>query len=85
VATRSTKRTSPVIERGLAVLAGSRAAVSDSRIEFNSALGGEEGTGDNEGRGVGGGVYNLGVFSADAATIIAHNHVATSNDDCFGC
>ena len=85
MATRSTKRTSPVIERGLAVLAGSRAAVSDSRIEFNSAHGGEGGGGGSDGRGVGGGVYDLGMFSADAATIIAHNHVATSNDDCFGC
>jgi hypothetical protein len=34
---------------------------------------------------VGGGVYDLGAFSADVATIIAHNHAATSNDDCFGC
>ena len=85
MATRSTKRTSPVIERGLAVLAGSRATISDSRIEVNSALSGEEGTGDSDGRGVGGGVYNLGSFSADAATVIAHNRAATSNDDCFGC
>jgi hypothetical protein len=85
VANRSTKRTCPVIERGLAILAGSRATVSDSRIEFNSARGGEEGTGGSDGRGVGGGVYNLGAFSADAATVIAHNRAATSNDDCFGC
>jgi hypothetical protein len=73
-----------VIERGLAILAGSRAAVSDSRIEFNGALGGEEGTGGSDGRGVGGGAYDLGSFSADAATAIAHNHAPTSNDDCCG-
>ena len=82
MATRSTKRTPPVIERGLAVLAGSGATVSDGRIEFNSALGGDGGAGGSDGRGVGG-VYNLEAFSADAATVIAHNHASTSNDDIF--
>jgi len=33
---------------------------------------------------VGGGVYNLGAFSFDSATVIAHNHASTSNDDTFG-
>jgi hypothetical protein len=32
---------------------------------------------------VGGGVYNLGVFTPDAATVIKHNHASTSNDDVF--
>jgi hypothetical protein len=27
---------------------------------------------------------NLGTCVADAATVIAHNHASTSNDDCFG-
>jgi hypothetical protein len=30
-----------------------------------------------------GGVYNLGTFLIDAATIIAHNHAATRHDDIF--
>jgi hypothetical protein len=34
---------------------------------------------------VGGGVYDLGMYSADVATVLAHNRAATSNDDCFGC
>jgi hypothetical protein len=33
---------------------------------------------------VGGGVYNLGTFLRDAATVIRHNRASTSND-CFGC
>jgi hypothetical protein len=32
---------------------------------------------------VGGGVYNLGTFLRDAATIIRRNHASTSNDDIF--
>jgi photosystem II stability/assembly factor-like uncharacterized protein len=34
---------------------------------------------------LGGGIYNLGTFLFDAATITAHNHASDSNDDCFGC
>jgi hypothetical protein len=33
--------------------------------------------------GIGGGVYNLGTFTADSATVIAGNHASTSNDDIF--
>jgi hypothetical protein len=40
--------------------------------------------GQTDGLGVGG-VYNLGTFLFDATTTIAHNHAATSHDDCFGC
>jgi hypothetical protein len=32
---------------------------------------------------VGGGVYNLGTFATDLATVIAHNDASTSNDDIF--
>jgi hypothetical protein len=56
--------------------------VSASEIAYNDALGGQGGA---DGLGIGGGVYNLGTFVADAATVIAHNHASTSNDDCFGC
>jgi hypothetical protein len=38
-----------------------------------------------DGLGVGSGVYNRGTFLFDAATIIAHNHASTSDDNCFGC
>jgi hypothetical protein len=31
-----------------------------------------------------GGVYNLGAFLFDAATVIGHNYASDSNDDCFG-
>jgi hypothetical protein len=39
----------------------------------------------DEGLGIGGGVYNLGMFLRDDATVLRHNHASTSNDDCFGC
>jgi hypothetical protein len=38
-----------------------------------------------DGRGMGGGIYNLGTFLADALTVIAHNRASDSSDDCFGC
>jgi hypothetical protein len=50
-----------------------------SLVLFNEA----GGAGANDGAGVGGGVYNLGAFAYDAATLIAHNHASTSNDDIF--
>jgi hypothetical protein len=31
--------------------------------------------------GIGGGVYNLGSFTFDVFTIIAHNHASTSGDN----
>jgi hypothetical protein len=33
---------------------------------------------------VGGGVYNLGTFLFDPATLITGNHATTSSDDGFG-
>jgi hypothetical protein len=38
-----------------------------------------------DGLGVGGGVYNLGTFLTDAATVIHHNRASDSDNDCFGC
>jgi hypothetical protein len=32
---------------------------------------------------VGSGVYNLGTFTVDITTVIAHNHASTSKDDLF--
>ena len=37
----------------------------------------------SDGQGIGGGVYNLGTFTFDVTTVIAHNHASTSNDDIF--
>jgi hypothetical protein len=36
-----------------------------------------------DGLGIGGGVYNLGTFLADALTALRHNRASTSNDDLF--
>ena len=57
-------------------------AVSDSTITGNSAVGGNGRGGGSKGSGVGGGVYNLGDFSA-VDTLITGNHATTSNDDIF--
>jgi hypothetical protein len=48
------------------------------------ARGGNAEDGGTDGLGVGG-VYNLGTFLFDDATVIRHNRASTSNDDCFGC
>jgi probable HAF family extracellular repeat protein len=37
----------------------------------------------SQGHGIGGGVYSLGAFSRDIATVMKHNHDSTSNDDIF--
>jgi hypothetical protein len=66
---------------GIAVSAGSSVTVSASDVEHNSAVGGKGGAGGSDGHGIGGGVYNLGSFQADAASAIEHNHASTSNDD----
>ena len=42
----------------------------------NLALGGGPG-----GQGVGGGVYHLGAFSFDSATIVEKNQASTGNDN----
>jgi hypothetical protein len=44
-------------------------------VTHNDADGGDDGA------GIGGGVYNLGAFTYDVATIIKHNHASTSGDD----
>jgi hypothetical protein len=33
--------------------------------------------------GIGGGIYNLGTFSFDSATVIEDNKASTSNDNIF--
>jgi hypothetical protein len=51
-------------------------AVTDTTMNANSA------DGASGGSGIGGGVYNLGDFSA-IDTVINGNHASTSNDDTF--
>jgi len=73
---------------GLAVLNGTSVTLTDTSVERNDALGGEEGHGHggSDGQGVGGGVYvfNGGTFSFDVTTDIKHNHASTSYDNIFG-
>jgi hypothetical protein len=54
-----------------------------STITANHANGGAADPGGSDGQGIGGGVYNLGAFTFDVATVIAFNHASTSNDDIF--
>jgi hypothetical protein len=63
--------------------AGATATVRTSVIAGNQADGGA-GAGGSAGQGIGGGVYNLGTFDLDAASIIEGNDASTSNDDVFG-
>jgi hypothetical protein len=72
---------------GLFLTATATATVTNSKIEYNLALGGEEGgcgCGGSDGQGVGGGVYNdLGTFTDDILTVIAHNLASTSHNNIF--
>jgi hypothetical protein len=47
------------------------------------SCGGEGGAGGSDVHGVGGGVYNLGVFAFDTSTVSRKNHASTNNDDVF--
>jgi hypothetical protein len=53
-------------------------------IVGNRSDGGDAGAGGSDGQGVGGGVYNLGTFDLDVASIIVGNHASTSDDNVFG-
>jgi hypothetical protein len=53
-------------------------------MSHNLAQRGTGADGGTNGQGVGGGVYNLGIFLFDEATAITGNHASTSNDDGFG-
>jgi hypothetical protein len=66
---------------GLFIDANATATVLTSVIAGNLA---EGGAGSTAGQGVGGGVYNLGTFYLDSASIIAGNHASTSNDNVYG-
>jgi hypothetical protein len=69
---------------GLFVDAGTTATVSNCSVVGNAAEGGEGEGGGGDGQGVAGGVYNLGTFTANDATVIRPNRASTSNDDNFG-
>jgi len=60
---------------------GSQLTLINSVVDGNLALGGTGGDGGgSDGDGIGGGVYRLGTFD-DIASIIAHNHASTSNNE----
>ncbi len=68
---------------GAYVANGANLAVTDSTIVLNAAFGGS-GTGKHhstDGTGNGGGVYTLGTFTDDAATIIQFNVASTSGNN----
>jgi hypothetical protein len=70
---------------GVYIDTASTLIVSASDITHNLAGGGSGAdSGGQDGQGVGGGVYNLGTFLYDVATVITSNHASTSNDDGFG-
>ena len=66
---------------GLAINLGSSATVTNSTIDFNLALGGFGGAGP--GQGIGGGVYNDGMFTKDHLTAVDFNFASFSNNDIF--
>jgi len=49
----------------------------------SKAIHGDSFVGGSQGQGIIGGVYSLGTFSPDIATVIKHNHASISNDDIF--
>jgi hypothetical protein len=65
---------------GVFVVAGT-VLVSASDISDNQALGGFGDGAGTDGLGIGGGVYNLGTFVRDAATVIRHNRASDTIDD----
>jgi hypothetical protein len=52
-------------------------------VRQNEAVSGAAGEGGSPGRGVGGGVYNLGALAADVLCVIRRNHASTSDDDVY--
>jgi hypothetical protein len=69
---------------GLAIMPTCSATVTASTITNNDADGGHKGSGHGtlDGQGIGGGVYNLGIFT-DVLSVIKKNKASTSNDDIF--
>jgi hypothetical protein len=68
---------------GIYIATGGAVNVTHGTITYNLAQGGLGSGGGSNGKGIGGGVYHLGVFTFDPTTVIAHNHASTSNDDIF--
>jgi hypothetical protein len=50
-------------------------------VNYNLAIGGEAEEGGSDGQGIGGGVYHLGPYSADSATVITKNQATTSDNN----
>jgi hypothetical protein len=60
-------------------------AASSLRIERSTVMKNHAngGTAGSDGEGIGGGVYNLGLFSVDELTVIRKNRASTNHDDIF--
>ena len=66
---------------GLYDSTGSALILQDATVTRNLALDGRGEDCYSRGEGIGGGVYYLGAYSADDATVIEKNHATTSNDN----
>ncbi|MBN1566369.1 MAG: hypothetical protein JXA73_00870 [Acidobacteria bacterium] len=60
---------------------GSTLSLQEAIVTKNLALGGRGENWHSRGEGIGGGVYYLGIYSADDATVIEKNHASTSNNN----
>ncbi len=60
---------------------GTSVGVTDSTILLNVAQGGHGHHGGSDGQGIGGGVYKLGTFTFDPATLILLNVASTSGNN----
>ena len=71
---------------GVSVLAGSSAAIDDTLIMLNAALGGSAGTGGASGQGLGGGLFidaGAGVTLSKSTRVIL-NFASTSDHNIYG-
>jgi hypothetical protein len=67
---------------GAYVASGATVSAVDNTITHNRAKGGDCDDG-SDGLGEGGEVYDLGAFTADTVTVLAHNHASTNGDNLF--
>ncbi len=66
---------------GIYVASGAIVGVTQSAIILNVAQGGHGQHGGSDGQGIGGGVYDLGTFTFDAASVILFNFASTNGSN----
>jgi hypothetical protein len=64
---------------GFAIKARSSTTLHATTITYRKSLGGNEGAGGSDGFSVGGGVYNLGTFTPNTASLVNKNEPSTTN------